>query len=385
MPSRRMVITSMAGAALGSAGPIIAVDAQAAAPRRVGTPRTMSAHRAVRGGRLRIVRTEFALSHLGVTWGGMPAQLRVRTAHGWGPWRQLGGCTDGTALVAVPGGIGYEVWVAARGTAQVTELNTVDGPAAGALATAVASSMPLPGALPCDVPFLTRAAWGADESLRFPGGVEDWPATYHAVQTLTVHHTATSNNDPAPAATVRAIYNMQAVSKAWGDIGYHLMIDEAGRVYEGRWSGGDGLPVFGTPGWARERPTMTTGAHVKNYNSGNIGVCLIGDLTSRPPTAAARESLARVLAALARACNLDVQGTTSYHDAISGAAKPVRTLSGHRNWAATDCPGDTFYPQLASLRTDVAARVGPLAAHAPRQTTESPRTPTPRRAPGDLP
>lgn len=35
--------------------------------------------------------------------------------------------------------------------------------------------------------------------------------------------------------------------------------------------------------------------------------------------------------------------------------KPVETISGHRDWLATDCPGGTMYASLPALRADVAA------------------------------
>jgi len=33
-------------------------------------------------------------------------------------------------------------------------------------------------------------------------------------------------------------------------------------------------------------------------------------------------------------------------------------LTGHRDWAPTECPGNSFYPQLPQLRIDVAAAMG---------------------------
>jgi len=64
------------------------------------------------------------------------------------------------------------------------------------------------------------------------------------VQTLTVHHTFTANDDPNPAATVRAIYFFHTVTQDFGDVGYHLLIDGFGAVYEGRWSDPDRIPVL---------------------------------------------------------------------------------------------------------------------------------------------
>ncbi len=343
-------------------------------------PRTLSASRMVRNGRLSVRRTTFPVTHLGVTWRGPSAHVRVRTATGWSRWRTLDDCGAGPdgrsrpdhgVVLVVPGTVAYDVAVAGGGRAQVIELNTVDGPAIPRAATLTVPPPPPPAGTLASygVPYLSRAAWGADESLRFRNGVEVWPPEYYPVQALTVHHTAGANGDPDPAATVRAIYHYQAVvvdGTGWGDLGYHLLIDEAGRVYEGRWSGTDGVSVFG----ANTPPLMSVGAHVGGYNTGNIGVCLLGHFNGQLPTTAARESLVRVLAWLAHTCWLDPLGMTHYVNPVNGNTRDVDTISGHRNWAATACPGDMFYPQLAAVRSSVA--------QVPRRKAGGWRPPIPR-------
>jgi len=237
--------------------------------------------------------------------------------------------------------------------------------------------MPLPDGSTCPVTYLSRAAWGADESKRFSGGVEVWPAEWYPVQVLTVHHTAGNNNDPTPAATIRAIYNDQAVSQGWGDIGYHLLIDEAGQVYEGRWTGTDGVPIFGNG------PTgmmVNTAGHASGYNTGNIGVCLLGNFTSQGPTAAAREALVTVLADLARVCHIGPSATINYFNPVNQQAKSNFGVSGHRDWNNTQCPGNTFYPSFDELRQLVVARM-------PRDRSEpsTPSTPEDGRTPPSVP
>jgi hypothetical protein len=348
----------------------------------VQAPRTRARVRAVRNGRLRVEQTEFELSHLALTWSGPAAQVRIRTGGKWSRWETVDGCTGGkdggtadgghSALLLAPEASGYEVWVAGEGTGEVTELNTLDA-AVGALATATpAASMPLPDGSDCAVPYLSRSAWGANEAYRTWG--EDG---YYAVQTITVHHSATRNADPDPAATIRAIYYDQAVTKGWGDVGYHLFIDEAGRVYEARWSGSDGVPAFrGQPG-ADGRPLLSTGAHIEHYNSGNLGICLLGNFTSQLPTAAARNSLVRVLADLTRVCDLDPLGSVTYvNPADPTYTKSVKVIPGHRDFAATACPGDYFYPQLPAVRNDVAE----LRAQVVYRRTWTARPITPRRS-----
>src|SRR5262249_56161996 len=95
----------------------------------------------------------------------------------------------------------------------------------------------------------------------------------------------------------------------WGDMGYKLLIDEEGVVYEGRWSGSEDMPVFNPDG------TMVTGAHVLHYNSGNIGTCLLGYLHDSPATEAAEASLVTVLAYLAVAGHVVPTGTVNYVNA----------------------------------------------------------------------
>ncbi|MGI8928078.1 MAG: N-acetylmuramoyl-L-alanine amidase, partial [Candidatus Limnocylindrales bacterium] len=142
---------------------------------------------------------------------------------------------------------------------------------------------------------VSRAGWGANESLRFDAsGNEIWPPEFHPVQKLTVHHTAGKNNDPDPAATVRAIYHYNAVTNGWGDIGYNFLIDESGRIYEGRYSRAyaDGE----TPTGENLAGNGVTGAHVGGYNAGTVGIALLGTLTNQDATPAARAALERLLA-----------------------------------------------------------------------------------------
>jgi hypothetical protein len=99
---------------------------------------------------------------------------------------------------------------------------------------------------------------------------------------------------------------------------------------------------------------MVNAAHIGGWNAGNIGVCLLGDFTTRQPTEAAYGSLRKVLWLLAKVLDLDVEAVTDYVNPVSGARKTILTLSSHRDWVPTDCPGHAFYPRMAQLRADVA-------------------------------
>jgi len=157
---------------------------------------------------------------------------------------------------------------------------------------------------------ISRRAWGADESARHDGaGDEFWPREYFPVQKLVVHHTAGRNADPDPAATVRAIYYYHAVSRRWADIGYNYLIDEAGRIYEGRyardfWNGAN-------PSADNQAGLGVAGGHAKYHNPGSMGIALLGTFTSQSPTPAARASLVRLLAWAAAKYHIDPRGNST--------------------------------------------------------------------------
>ena len=225
---------------------------------------------------------------------------------------------------------------------------------------------------------MTRAAWGADESLRFDAaGAEKWIPAFYPVQKLIVHHTAGKNADPDPAATIRSIYYYHAITQGWGDIGYNFLVDESGRIYEGRYS---------RPYATGESPTgedangnSVTAAHVQGYNSGTVGIALLGTLTSVDATAAARDAVERILAWKAERHGIDPLGSSLYTNPVNGTQRTFANIAGHRDLAATECPGGTFYGTLPALRQAVAARMA--ATPTPTPTPTPPATPTPTPLP----
>jgi hypothetical protein len=200
--------------------------------------------------------------------------------------------------------------------------------------------------------YVTRHGWGADESLRFDAmGAPRGVLAYFPVQALVVHHTALPVGGGA-AAAVRAVYRLHTVTHQWADIGYHFLIGPDGGIYEGRWSGEDGVPAHDGSGRA------VRGAHVLNFNPGTMGVALLGDLTAAPATPVALRSLARLLAALACRHHLDPRRTVHYRNPTTGRHRVVNPVSGHRDWLTTECPGAAMAPLLPALRRDVADRIG---------------------------
>ncbi len=220
------------------------------------------------------------------------------------------------------------------------------------------------GAAVAQPPTLARADWGADESLRFDAtGKEVWAPTFWPVQKLIVHHTAGQNSDPNPQSTIRSIYYYHAVTQGWGDIGYNFLIDEAGRIYTGRHSHTTATPSSASPS---PDDTITgenaagygvTGAHAYNFNSGTVGVALLGTLTNQDATPAAKSALEDVLAWKASTHGLDPNGSSLYTNPVNGGQKTFPNIAGHRDVDATECPGGAFYAALPDVRAQVAARI----------------------------
>jgi len=137
------------------------------------------------------------------------------------------------------------------------------------------------------------------------------------ISRITLHHdgmtpfTSTSQGDAA--ARIDAIRRAHQ-AQGWGDVGYHFLIDPAGRVWEGR------LLQF-------------QGAHVKDRNQGNIGIVCLGNFERQTPTAAQIETL--------RDFVRRVQLTYRI---------PSSRIHTHRELAATLCPGAALQPRINQLR-----------------------------------
>ncbi|MGH9226010.1 MAG: N-acetylmuramoyl-L-alanine amidase [Acidimicrobiales bacterium] len=207
-------------------------------------------------------------------------------------------------------------------------------------------------------PIISRAGWGADESLRFKGRKEVWPPAFYPVQKLIVHHTATANDDPNPPAAIRSIYYYHSITQRWGDIGYNFLVDAQGRIYKGRHSHmtAKSSPTANDDTLTGENAagqTVTAG-HSFGFNAGTIGVALLGTFTTQLPSAPARSALERFLGWKAHGHGIDPEGQSVYVNPVNGAQATFANIAGHRDVSATECPGDALYPVLPEVRHNVA-------------------------------
>jgi hypothetical protein len=326
-------------------------------------------------GRSAIVSPDVGIDHLGVSWRvGNHPRVRFRADGAWGPWmvaHQDGlPSTDGrTSSGLLPGGgaDAFQVRGEAAGVRAVA-INTTDGPRSIVWRQPEARASHLAQPNP-----VSRAEWGADESYRFrTDGTEKWKPTFYSTKKLIVHHTVTQNADPDPAGTVRAIYRYHAIDRGYGDIAYNFLVDEQGRVYKGRYSGPGGTAPD-TPTGEDSRGFGVTAAHTGGWNSGTMGISLLGTFVSVPPTSTARQALIDHLAWEAERHGLDPLATTTHINPVDGKTKTVANISGHRDWGSTACPGGVLYADLPNIRNEAAAKVGPTPEPLIPQDSRAPR------------
>ncbi|MFJ9846510.1 peptidoglycan recognition protein [Kitasatospora sp. NPDC101155] len=307
-------------------------------------------------------RATRAFELLGVVWDGAPdvlakGSVRVRTRDAatgrWGDWHTLEadaldgpeaaphgataplwtGRSDGVAVDVHPGpaglprGLRVELVDPGQGAVSTDAQTLPERPAAPDTASA-----PRPG-------IVTRAGWGADESIREQGFVYTGP-----VKAVFVHHTATATDYACSDAprVIRSIYQYHVQGNGWRDIGYNFLVDRCGTVYEGR-AGGVDQPVFG--------------AHTLGFNTDSAGVAAIGTYTSDEPPQELQDGLAKIaawkLGLTGRSAGGKAQLTSGSDSSLYPKGKVVEfaAISGHRDGFATECPGEALYAKLPAIRS----------------------------------
>jgi hypothetical protein len=270
------------------------------------------------------------------------------------------------ALLSAPGAVAVRV-TTDRPLARLTVLGLSDGVTTTAQEPTASSTPALAGAATAEPSIVSRGGWGANPAYM------TWAPQFYPSKKLIVHHTATSDSytDRAGAeAQIRSIYYYHSITQDWGDIGYNFLIDKFGTIYEGRYSRDyAGANPTGDDATGRG----VTAAHTAGWNSGTVGVALLGTLTTHDATPAARDALTRLLAWEASRNGINPEATEAYVNPVSGATITSANIAGHRDYAATACPGDTFYPTLPAIRRDVAALI---AGSTPTPDTTPPSQPT---------
>lgn len=163
---------------------------------------------------------------------------------------------------------------------------------------------------------LCRAAWGA--------GPQKGERPAHVIDKITVHHTAEVLRDNRRAPEIlRGIQSFHQ-GRGFVDFAYHIAIDGNGHAYEAR-------------------SQSIAGETFTEYDpTGHLLVVLLGNFEEQDVPDAQLASLADVLA----------WGSTTYR-------VDPETIAGHRDFAATACPGTRLYEHLSdrSLHAMVGDRL----------------------------
>ncbi|MDT5351309.1 MAG: hypothetical protein QOH91_4596 [Mycobacterium sp.] len=198
----------------------------------------------------------------------------------------------------------------------------------------------VPGQAPS---IISRAEWGADESLRC-----GTPQYDNGIRAAVVHHTAGSN-DYSPqesAGIVKAIYTYHSKTLGWCDIAYNALVDKYGQVFEGS-AGGLTKPV--------------EAFHTGGFNRNTWGVAMIGNFDDVPPTPLQIRAVGRLLGWRLGMDNVDPKATVALESAGShfttfpaGSMATLPTIFTHRDVGNTDCPGNAAYALMDEIR-DIAS------------------------------
>jgi hypothetical protein len=179
---------------------------------------------------------------------------------------------------------------------------------------------------------IPRSAWGAlppnlnarDEYGLFdpdnnPGGWLEYPQPLAEVlNTVVIHHSALDLS--YGPLQVQELHQKQ---KGFADVGYHYLIDALGNIYEGR-------------------NIQVRGAHTGGYNTGTVGVVLLGNFETIPVPDVQLSSAKQL-----------VQSLVAQYSHITH-------LAGHRDFQPdeTVCPGTNLEPFLPTFATTLNLTFG---------------------------
>lgn len=191
---------------------------------------------------------------------------------------------------------------------------------------------------------ITRAEWGADESMRNRG-----PIYSDVVKVGFVHHTVSSSSySKAQAADqVRSLYRYFTEGRGYSDIAYNFFVDRFGRLFEGRYGGMD-KPVVG--------------GHTAGLNNDSFAVSAMGDFENVKQSDAKMDAITESVAKL-MAWKLGLSGrnpggkdtlvsTGSLNSGFweKGERATLNRVSGHEDAGNTACPGKFLYARVPDIR-----------------------------------
>ena len=204
------------------------------------------------------------------------------------------------------------------------------------------------------------------EMIRTENGQElVWPIQkVQKVNKIIVHHTADKLDGRSDEEILRAIYAYHAVTRGWGDIGYNYLVGQNGKIYEGR-AGGD----------------YVVGAHAAYNNIGSVGISVLGDYEHGYLNANQEIGLKTAIDMAARKYNVDLNATVmGFKTCNQSSCYPIQVvytpaLLGHKDVGITNCPGKNIYASLPAWRKELSQGYNPPAMIQNSQPIQPPSTP----------
>jgi hypothetical protein len=147
----------------------------------------------------------------------------------------------------------------------------------------------------------------------YEGNLED------IYQTIVIHHSAFY--EETDLQTVRTVQQEHLTERGWADIGYHFCVGKTGIIYEGRdWN--------------------VRGTNVEGYNTGTLGICLLGNFMREEPTEVQLQSTLAMI-------NWSAERLTMSH------------IAAHRQFnPQTECPGDYLYIYMGQFAAVAGLELG---------------------------
>jgi len=179
----------------------------------------------------------------------------------------------------------------------------------------------------------TRAEWGARPFRGTPS-----PLNRPSYNYMTLHHTAgfAATTLAEGLEQVFRIQDFHQNGRGWSDIGYQFLMDQEGRLYQGR-------PFLNEASSFDQGPRLVQGAHVGGANTGNIGVSLMG--CYHPPAGSGCRDVMTLSA-------IDSLVTTFSFLSERYEISPDR-MRGHRDFNSTACPGDNNYSKISEFMVKI--------------------------------
>lgn len=162
---------------------------------------------------------------------------------------------------------------------------------------------------------IPRSEWARGAPIRARMNLAD-----RAFYRITVHHDGidafTSTSRDAAIRRLEQIRqsHLNRKGEPFGDIGYHYLIDPAGRVWQGR-------------------DTSWQGAHVAGQNPGNLGICVLGNYNRQSPNRAQCAAVDRFV-----------------KSQMSRYGVGLNNVYVHRELAQTECPGRSLKAYMDATR-----------------------------------